>query len=77
LPEDLLGVTNQSLGMWPGSEGLHVLHGRKENSRIHDEVGLRHYYEEWSRRLGRSASDPYGETERSAANAPLRVGGVR
>jgi methanesulfonate monooxygenase large subunit len=74
LPEDLLGVTNQTLGMWPGSEGLHVLHGRLENSRIHDEIGLRHYYTEWSKRLGRSASDPYAEATALAAPTPLRAG---
>lgn len=62
LPEDLLGVTNQGLGMRPGGEGQHVLHGRFEDSAIHDEIGLRHYYAEWSRRLGRSPSDPFGET---------------
>lgn len=81
LPEDLLGVTQQGLGMWPGSEGLHSLHGREENSRIHDEVGVRHYYSEWSKRLGCSASDPYGEARseaRSEAQAtPLRAGGAR
>jgi methanesulfonate monooxygenase large subunit len=70
LPEDLLGVTNQTLGMRPGSEGLHVLQARREESRIHDEVGLRHYYSEWSRRLGRSASDPYGEAARSFSAIP-------
>ena len=70
LPEDLLGVTNQTLAMRPGSQPLHVLHGRVEDSRIHDEIGLRHYYSEWSRRLGRSASDPYGER----ASAPLPEG---
>ncbi|MGC4093151.1 MAG: aromatic ring-hydroxylating dioxygenase subunit alpha [Polyangiaceae bacterium] len=63
LPEDLLGVTNQGLGMRAGSEPLHVLHGRREDSRIHDEVALRHYYAEWSRRLGRSASDPHAEAK--------------
>ncbi|HEX2688275.1 MAG TPA: aromatic ring-hydroxylating dioxygenase subunit alpha [Kofleriaceae bacterium] len=62
LPEDLLGVTSQGIGMHPGSDGLHVLHGRFEDRRIHDEHGLRSYYEEWSRRIGRSASDPFGET---------------
>ncbi len=77
LPEDLLGVTNQTLGMWPGSEGLHVLHGRQEGARIHDEIGLRHYYEEWSRRLGRSASDPYAEAPAATAPTPLRAGGAR
>ncbi|HWA73060.1 MAG TPA: aromatic ring-hydroxylating dioxygenase subunit alpha [Polyangiaceae bacterium] len=77
LPEDLLGVTNQTLGMWPGSQGLHVLHGRKEDARIHDEIGLRHYYDEWSKRLGRSASDPYGERTATVAPTPLRAGGER
>jgi len=73
LPEDLLGVTNQALGMRPGSEGLHVLQARREDSRIHDEIGLRHYYSEWSRRLGRDASDPYadGPAARSTATPGL------
>jgi methanesulfonate monooxygenase large subunit len=66
LPEDLLGVTNQGLGMRPGAPGLHVLHGRVEDSTIHDEIGLRHYYEEWSRRMGRSASAPYERAEDGA-----------
>jgi len=58
LPEDLIGVTNQGLAMRPGSEARRVLHGRIEGNSIHDEVGMRHYYEEWSRRLGRSAGAP-------------------
>jgi methanesulfonate monooxygenase large subunit len=61
LPEDLLGVVNQGLGMRAGSEPLHVLQGRFEQQSIHDEHGLRKYYEEWSRLMGRSAKDPYGE----------------
>jgi methanesulfonate monooxygenase large subunit len=52
-------VTNQGLGMRRGSEGLHVLHGRFEDSGIHDEIGLRHYYSEWSRRMRRPASEPH------------------
>ena len=59
LPEDLIGVTNQGLAMRPGSEVRRVLHGRFEGNSIHDEVGMRHYYEEWSRRVGRSARAPY------------------
>jgi methanesulfonate monooxygenase large subunit len=70
LPEDLLGVTNQGLGMRRGSEGLHVLHGRKENNLIHDEVGLRCYYQEWSRRLGRSAREPYQVNHSKSEGAP-------
>jgi len=69
LPEDLLGVTNQGLGMRRGAEGLHVLHGRYEESTIHDETGLRHYYTEWSRRLGRHANAPYDRYE--AESSPL------
>lgn len=66
LPEDLIGVTNQGLGMREGQEALRVLHGRVENGLIHDEIGLRHYYDEWSRRVGRSASAPY----RPASESP-------
>ena len=72
-----VGMASQALGMWPGSEGFHALHGRQENSLIHDEIGLRHYYDEWSRRLGRSASDPYGESPPAAVPTPLRAGGTR
>jgi methanesulfonate monooxygenase large subunit len=31
---------------------------REENETIHDEIGLRSYFAEWSRRMGRAASDP-------------------
>jgi methanesulfonate monooxygenase large subunit len=58
LPEDLLGVVSQGLGMSVGSESMHVLHGRHEGNSIHDEAGLRAYYAEWSRRMGREASRP-------------------
>lgn len=62
LPEDLLGVVNQGLGMRPGAgQGLDLLHGREENRSIHDEVGVRKYYQEWSRRMGRDAQDPFGD----------------
>lgn len=63
LPEDLLGVTLQGLGMREGSESLHVLHGRIEDAKIHDEIGLREYYAEWSRRMRRSASAPYAASD--------------
>jgi methanesulfonate monooxygenase large subunit len=63
LPEDLLGVTNQGLGMRRDSEALHVLHGRFEDNAIHDEVGMRHYYTEWSRRMGRLASAPFADVD--------------
>jgi methanesulfonate monooxygenase large subunit len=41
-----------------------VLHAREENLTIHDEIGMRHYYAEWSRHMGRSPSDPFGEGAR-------------
>ena len=76
LPEDLLGVTSQGRGMQAGSEPLHVLHGRREHSAIHDELGLRCYYAEWSRRIGRSARDPYSSdcVDWSSAHARAAVG---
>jgi methanesulfonate monooxygenase large subunit len=67
LPEDLLGVVNQGQAMRPASDPLHVLHGRIENDSIHDERGLREYYAEWSRRMGRSAQTPW---ERLVAAEP-------
>jgi methanesulfonate monooxygenase subunit alpha len=44
-----------------------VIHGREENSTIHDEVGMRHFYAEWSRRMGRAAYDPMREGRRQPA----------
>ena len=56
LHEDLLGVTGQGTTMREGTEDRHILHGRHENSTIHDEVGMRHYYSEWGKYLD---MDPY------------------
>ncbi len=62
LHEDLLGVHGQGIAMRDSRTDSHfVLHGREENMTIHDEGGMRHYYSEWSRRMGRKASDPYGD----------------
>jgi len=58
LHEDLLGITGQGAAMRPGSEPRRVLHGRHENNTIHDEIGMRHFYAEWARRMGRSPADP-------------------
>ena len=58
LHEDLLVVQNQTVAMRANSGSKYCLMAREENSTIHDEVGLRSYYEEWSRRMGRSASFP-------------------
>ena len=66
LPEDLLGVTAQGLGLRPNAEPRRLLHGRFEQRSIHDEVALRHYYGEWSRRMQRSASTPYARVDSEA-----------
>jgi methanesulfonate monooxygenase large subunit len=61
LHEDLLGVHGQGRALREGADARWILHGREENSTIHDEVGMRHYYAEWSRRMGRKAYDPFEE----------------
>ena len=58
LHEDLLGVTGQGATMLPGSEPRRILHGRHENQTIHDENGMRHYYNEWGKWMNRLPSDP-------------------
>ena len=58
LHEDLLAVTGQGASMHPLEESRKILHGRHENETIHDENGMRHYYEEWGKLLDRNPSDP-------------------
>jgi methanesulfonate monooxygenase large subunit len=58
LHEDLIGVTGQGTTMRTGTEPRNILHGRHENGTIHDEVGMRHYYAEWSKWMGVEASNP-------------------
>tara|TARA_A100000164_G_C21662569_1_gene655658 strand:- start:396 stop:779 length:384 start_codon:yes stop_codon:yes gene_type:complete len=58
LHEDLIGVAGQGTTMREGTEPRNILHGRHENSTIHDEVGMRHYYAEWSKWMGLEASSP-------------------
>jgi len=58
LHEDLLGVAGQGTTMREGTEPRNILHGRHENSTIHDEVGMRHYYAEWSKWMQVDASNP-------------------
>jgi methanesulfonate monooxygenase large subunit len=58
LHEDLIGVAGQGTTMRPATEERYILHGRHENGTIHDEVGMRHYYNEWSKWLGVDASNP-------------------
>jgi methanesulfonate monooxygenase subunit alpha len=60
LHEDFLAVTGQGGNLRDaGTDARFLLHGREENATIHDEIGLRHFYAEWSRRMGRSSSDPF------------------
>ena len=58
LHEDPLAVRNQSVAMREGSGSRYLIMAREENGTIHDEIGLRSYFAEWSRRMGRPASDP-------------------
>jgi len=55
LHEDLLAVTGQGAAMKSIAERRQILHGRHENETIHDENGMRHFYEEWGRWFRRSA----------------------
>ena len=54
LHEDLIGVSGQGTTMREGTESRNILHGRHENGTIHDEVGMRHYYEKWGDFMGMS-----------------------
>ena len=67
LHEDLLGVLGQGRAMRDRTDSKWVIHGREENMTIHDEGGMRHFYAEWSRRMGRKASDPLNDNELEAA----------
>jgi methanesulfonate monooxygenase subunit alpha len=61
LHEDLLAVYGQGRAMGENRDRNWVIHGREENMTIHDEGGMRHFYAEWSRRIGRPSYDPFGE----------------
>ena len=61
LHEDLLAVHGQGRALRPSTDASWILQGREENSTIHDEIGMRHYYAEWARRMGRPAFDPFRE----------------
>ena len=58
LHEDLIGVAGQGTTMREGTEKRNILHGRHENSTIHDEVGMRHYYGAWGDMLGVTPERP-------------------
>ena len=67
LHEDLLGVHGQGMAMRERTDSKWVIHGREENMTIHDEGGMRHFYAEWGRRMGRKPFDPYGDNNIEAA----------
>ena len=67
LHEDLLGVLGQGRAMRDGTDSKWVIHGREENMTIHDEGGMRHFYAEWSRRMGRKAYDPFNDNKLEVA----------
>lgn len=56
--EDLLAVQNQTLAMNESPAAKYLIMAREEGDTIHDEIGLRSYFAEWSRRMGRPASNP-------------------
>ena len=58
LHEDLLAVTTQQGSMHSHAEERRILHGRHENNTIHDEVGMRHYYDEWGKWMNMNPSNP-------------------
>lgn len=61
LPEDLLGTHGQGIALNDRTEAPTILHARHENNKVHDEVGMRHFLEEWAKRMGRNPSDPFNE----------------
>ena len=70
LHEDLLAVTSQQGSMNEWAEKRRILHGRHENETIHDEIGMRHFYDEWGKWMDRWPGDPeisYKEGEKKAA----------
>ena len=63
LHEDLLAVSTQQATMNEYAESRRILHGRHEldaegDPTIHDEEGMRHFYDEWGRWMDRWAGNP-------------------
>jgi methanesulfonate monooxygenase large subunit len=63
LHEDLLAVSTQQATMSEWAEKRRILHGRHETDAdgdptIHDEEGMRHFYNEWGRRMDRWPGNP-------------------
>jgi len=59
--EDLLAVTGQARAL--AGVKSYLLHAREEGFNSHDEIGMRHFYEEWSRLMNRRSSGPYVPSE--------------
>lgn len=59
LPEDLLAVESQYRSMRADAVRYSIL-AREEDLNPTDDANLRAYYVEWGRRMGRSASSPFG-----------------
>ena len=66
LPEDEIAIVGQMMAMKNGDDNTYILHGREEPS-IQNEIGMRHYYGEWSKWMERPASDPFGNRAIAAA----------
>ena len=67
LHEDLLAVTAQGAAMQDSADSRHILHGRHEGETIHDENGMRHFYDTWGKWLNRSPNNPdmpYADAQR-------------
>ena len=58
LHEDLIGIAGQGQTMMSQSETRRILHARHEGLYIHDEVGMRHFYDTWGKWMDRLPSDP-------------------
>ena len=58
LHEDLIAVSTQQGTMHNHAEPRRILHGRHENNTIHDEVGMRHFYDEWGKWVDLWPGDP-------------------
>jgi methanesulfonate monooxygenase large subunit len=63
LHEDLLAVTTQQATMSEWADKRRILHGRHERDAdgdptIHDEEGMRHFYDAWGQWMDRWPGDP-------------------
>ena len=63
LHEDLLAVSTQQATMNEYADARRILHGRHETDAdgdptIHDEEGMRHFYDEWGRWMDRHPGNP-------------------